>query len=482
MLASALVVLIIALAWGIGLLRARRYRAVVRIPVTRDDQLVCRGPHRSFAVPVDSHGIELPAASFAQTASAFLAIDVAATALGHLLDPSVEVQLENGSYRQYFERGVAGTRYVNLSPAFQQAGTGTLQRIALRGSYIHWAAQGSLIVFDSPPLGNGDTLIVAPHPDDAEIAAYGLYSQRRSWIVTITSGERSPTDLSAVVPCSAEQTRWRARLRAWDSLTIPQLGGVPREHCWNLVFPDARLKQMHDNPQHPFRLHCEDGRTREALRANNPMIEFSSGAADCSWEDLVEQLRRTLDKVRPAVLVCPHPQLDPHHDHLFTSVALAQALRAGAHQPSTVLLYALHANEVPLYPFGAAESIVSLPPWDGAEWIADSIYSHPLSEDARRAKFFAVEAAHDLRVYADSRPKTARQLAATLRRALAAVISGMGLYPTAFLRRAPRPNEIYYAASVEGFLELARRATQPEARSDTPRSPARINRNAPAGS
>ena len=186
--------------------------------------------------------------------------------------------------------------------------------------------------------------------------------------------------------------------------------------------------------------------------------------------------------MRPAVLVCPHPQLDPHHDHLFTSVALAQALRTGAHQPSTVLLYALHANEVPLYPFGAAESIVSLPPWDGAEWIADSIYSHPLSEDARRAKFFAVEAAHDLRVYCDSRPKTARQLAATLHRALAAVISGMGLYPTDFLRRAPRPNEIYYAASVEGFLELARRATQPEARGDTPRSPARISRNAPAGS
>jgi LmbE family N-acetylglucosaminyl deacetylase len=451
---------LIALAWGVWLLRTRRYRAAFRIPVERDDRWVCRGPHRSLAIPVGPHGVELPAAAFGPNSSAFLAIDVAATAAGHVLDPYIDVQRDGVSYRQYFERGVAGTRYLNLSPIIQQAGSSGTRAIGLRGSHIRWAAHGSLFEFDSPAMGDGNTLIVAPHPDDSEIAAFGLYSQRRSWIVTVTCGERSPTDLAPAVPRGEQQIRWLALLRAWDSLTIPQLGGVPREHCLNLVFPDARLKQMHDNPIQTFHLGCEDGRIRQALRSDNPVSEFRYGSAGCSWSDLVEDLRKTLDKVRPTVVVCPHPLVDPHYDHVFTGVALADALRTGAHPPRLLLLYVVHANEAPLYPFGSADSVVSLPPWGDGEWIAESIYSHPLSEDARRAKFFAVEAAHDLRVYSDSRPRTARQLAALLRREIAAFLSGMGAHPTDYLRRAPRPNELYYGVSVDGFLELAQRATQ----------------------
>jgi LmbE family N-acetylglucosaminyl deacetylase len=214
---------------------------------------------------------------------------------------------------------------------------------------------------------------------------------------------------------------------------------------------------MHDNPRKTFRLGCEAGLSRQMLRSNNPVPEFQHGGPDCSWNDLVEELCRTLDKVRPAVIVCPHPVIDPHYDHVFTGVALAEALRTASHQPSLFLLYVVHANEVPLYPFGSADSVVSLPPWEQTEWIADSIYSHPLSDDARRAKFFAVEAAHDLRVYSDSRPRTVRQIVDIARRELSAFVSGMGLDPTHYLRRAPRPNELYYVVSLEGFLELARR-------------------------
>lgn len=404
--------------------------------------------------------MELPAAAFAPNSSAFLAIEVSATTAGHVLDPYIDVRCDGVSYRQYFERGVAGTRYLNLSPVFQRGDSGGPRPIGLRGKHIRWTAPGSLLVFDAPAMGDGDTLIVAPHPDDSEIAAFGLYSQRRSWIVTVTCGERSPTDLSPAVSRGAEQVRWLALLRIWDSLTIPQLGGVPRERCSNLVFPDTRLKQMHDNPLQAFQLGCEDGGFRQTLRAGNPVTEFRHGAADCSWGDLVAELRQTLDTVRPAVVVCPHPVVDPHYDHVFTGVALAEALRTGAHQPSLFLLYVVHANEAPLYPFGSADSVVSLPPWDDGEWITDAIYSHPLSEDARRAKFFAVEAAHDLRVYSDSRPRTARELARILRRELAAFVSGMGTHPTDYLRRAPRPNEIYFSVSAHGFAQLAQRAAE----------------------
>jgi hypothetical protein len=185
----------------------------------------------------------------------------------------------------------------------------------------------------------------------------------------------------------------------------------------------------------------------------------------CFAWDLVEDARRTLELVRPGVVVCPHPLLDPHYDHVFTTIALATALTVSAHRPELFLLYQTHVNEAPLYPFGSANTIVSLPPWKQSDWIADSVYSHSLSEEERHAKYFAVEAAHDLRVYTEERPLTTRQLGIRLRREILAFVSGMGLHPTDYLRRAPRFNEVYYVVSAEGFVELTRRAT----------------RNAPAG-
>jgi LmbE family N-acetylglucosaminyl deacetylase len=387
-----------------------------------------------------------------------LALDVSATATGRILDPFIEVEHDCVSYRQYFERGVGGTRYLNLSPAVQQSGVSSSRRIALRGRHIRWKPDASLIVFDSPAIGSGDTLIVAPHPDDSEIGAFGLYSTCRSWIVTVSCGERSPTDLSPMVARANEQTHWRALLRVFDSLAAPELGGVPRERRLNLVFPDARLKQMHDNPMQAFRLGCEDSLPRRTLRSRNPVPELWDAPAGGKWGDLVAELRWTLDTVRPRTVLCTHPLVDPHLDHVFTSIALAEALRGGAYEPGLFLLYVVHANEAPLYPFGSAASVVSLPPWEHKEWIADSIYSHSLSEDTRRAKFFAVEAAHDLRVYSDASPRSLRQLMTVLRRELSAFVTGMGLHPTDFLRRAPRPNELYYVVSAQGFLELAQRA------------------------
>ena len=34
-------------------------------------------------------------------------------------------------------------------------------------------------------------LVVAPHPDDAEIAAFGFYADTRAMVVTVTAGDAS---------------------------------------------------------------------------------------------------------------------------------------------------------------------------------------------------------------------------------------------------------------------------------------------------
>lgn len=449
---------LLALAWCMWFLRVRRYRAVFRIPARRNDRCACRDSHCNLPVSAGPGGVEVPAGSFGAGCTAFLALEVSATVAGRVLDPFIEVAHDGATYRQYFERGVSGTRYLNLSPAIQRPSTPSAQKIGLRGGHIAWKTEASLIVFDPPTIDGGDTLIIAPHPDDSEIGAFGLYSGRRSWIATVTGGERSPTDLSPAVPPGEGQVRWRALLRVWDSFTIPELGGVSREHRLSLVFPDTRLKQMHDNPTAAFSLGCESSLPRQILRSQNPFPELQHGAPDCRWGNLVEELAWILDTVRPRMIVCTHPLVDPHPDHVFASIALAEALHRGAHRPDLVLLYVVHANEAPLYPFGSADSVVSLPPWEHKEWIADSIYSHPLSEDTRGAKFFAVEAAHDLRVYSDSAPRALRQFISVLWREIGAFVSGMGLRPTDFLRRAPRPNELYYVVSPDGFLELSQRA------------------------
>jgi LmbE family N-acetylglucosaminyl deacetylase len=452
-----------ALAWCVWLLRRRRYRAVFRIPARRNDQCACREPHQTIVLSAGRHAIDLPAAAYGHHVTALLTLDVASTGASRLFDPYIEVASEGMNYRQYFERAVAGTRYLNLSPLLQRAGDKAAGTIALRGVHMHWQAPASLLLFEPPAIGDGDTLIVAPHPDDAEIAAFGWYAQRRSWIVTVTAGERSPTDLSPMAPTREQQMRWLALLRAHDSFTIPELGGVPRQRCLNLAFPDARLKQMHDNPSDIFAVGCQRSLARSTLRAENALPELRHGGANCTWRDLVEDLRWTLETVRPGTLLCPHPLVDPHHDHVYTAVALAAALRASAHRPKLLLLYVVHANEAPLYPFGAGDSAVSLPPWQHREWIADSIYSHPLSEASRLAKYFAVEAAHDLRAYPAENPRTLRELKALLWRELSGFVSGLGVHPTDYRRRAPRANEIYYVVSTEGFLQLAQRAAYPRA-------------------
>jgi LmbE family N-acetylglucosaminyl deacetylase len=450
-----------ALACGIAWLRVRRYHGIFRIDARRNDRCVCRGPHRVFAVSAAPDGIELPREAFGPGRSAFLAIDVSVTMTGRVLDPFIEIGSPPERYRQYFERGASGIRYLNLSPAVQAAGDSGCTRITLRGGHLRWKPSASVMVFEPPVFGGGDALIVAPHPDDAEIGAFGFYSGRPSWIVTVSSGELSPTGLWPVVPRGPEQIRWRALLRVHDSLTTPSLGGVAGDRCLNLAFPDTRLKQMHDEPARAFTLACESSLPRQSLRHKNPIARLRDGRADCRWSDLVEELRWTLDSVRPGTLLCTHPLVDPHPDHVYTSVALAHALRAGAHAPDLILLYVIHADEAPVYPFGGADSIVSLPPWPHGEWIADAVYSYPLPHAARIGKYFAVEAAHDLRsYYSDARRRTVRELAAIARRELGAFLSGMAPRPADFLRRAPRPNELYYAVTVEGFLELTRLAVE----------------------
>ncbi len=449
-----LAIVVVTLAW-----RARRYRSWFRVPVRRDDQLTFRPDRDAVTVSAASDGFDVPGDHGRMGQTVFLRLTVKTTLLGRLFDPFIDIRDGDGTWthRQYFERGAAGQRFLNVSAVFQNRGGIRLARVALHGSSIRWKREASLLMFDPPGTEGATVVVVAPHPDDAEIAAFGLYASHRSWVVTVTAGEKGTADLSTVVP-RGHGVRWNASLRVSDSLTVPQSGSVPPERCLNLAYPDGELENMAKEQSRPFRLRCEESLSRGSLRGRNQPTKFQQGTPECSWNDLVADLTLLLENAKPDIVVCPHPLLDVHPDHVFTAVAIERAMRNLPQKPRLVFLYAVHPRDVPLYPVGSAESLAAPPPWQDGEWIAESLYSHPLAPAMRTAKYFAVEAMHDLRTFGNEEPKSAYDFLRTVKREVAAYLGGTALHPTSYLRRAPRPNEIYYVVSANTLSELVERA------------------------
>src|SRR5581483_7318076 len=101
-----------------------------------------------------------------------------------------------------------------------------------------------------------------------------------------------------------------------------------------LVFPDGQLERMHREPARPFHLGCEESLGRRELRSWNPQAQWRTGTESCTWNELIGELRVLLQQAHPDIVVCPHPALDTHPDHIFTTVALDQALRELGRAPS----------------------------------------------------------------------------------------------------------------------------------------------------
>jgi LmbE family N-acetylglucosaminyl deacetylase len=402
---------------------------------------------------VEPDGLDLPHDFDLRGRTVLLEVTVKVPRFGRLFDPFIEIQDGQSTHRQYFERGATGQRYLNLSPLFRQTGQGPLLRVGLRGSSIRWETQASLLVFDPPAIESASVLVLAPHPDDAEIAAFGMYASHRSWVVTVTAGEQGIGNLPTMIP-DHTHSRWAALLRVSDSLSVPHLGRVPPDRRVNLVCPDGALESMYREPSRPFQLACEGSLCRSQLRYENHMLEFREGNPGCTWNNLVDELRMLLELTQPDIVVCPHPLVDIHSDHVFTTVALDRAMHGVQGKRPLLFLYVVHNRGAPSYPFGPAESLVGLPPGGYNGWVADSIYSHPLESDMQQAKYFAVEAMHAARRYADGEPKGSLKFLNSMKQEISAFLSGMSRDPTSFLRRAPRPNEIYYVVRGDMLSEL----------------------------
>ena len=377
--------------------------------------------------------------------TALLEIDLRSRLAGKWFEPSLTVRYESGfTVSQYYERGAAGVRYVNLGSALAAAAAKS-RRIELEGGHLKWQPQqATLLLFQNPQLEGSRILVVAPHPDDAEIAAFGLYAQRDSWIVTLTHGSYRDADYARFLDDDVSRYSLKARVRVWDSLVIPRWGGLAPDRSLQLGYATNTLEAMHASPDSVVPDPVSASTNIGELREWNESDLLADRRPSPTWRSLVEDLEAVIREVRPGIIVAPHPLLDGSSDHVYSTLALFEALDQLGQDEGELFLYTNHHISSHYYPFGPADASVTLPPWFDGRSPFRGVYSYELGELRRTEKLFALEAMHDLRRKPDWEVggPSARAIRG-LRSTLSAILRDPAREHS-FFRRAARPNELFF--------------------------------------
>lgn len=426
------------------------------------------------------------------------------------------------SILEYFENGAQGVRYINVSPLFAPFISAdeldskiSKIEIQLKGKRVSFQDQrAELILFKNHDISNSKIVIIAPHPDDAEIAAFGLYSSlavpnrsnpsgssKNIYVATITAGDAGTYQYDEIYSSRKNHFLKKGKIRTWNSITVPLLGGVQSDNVINLGFFDGTLQTMFEkNPESVKALYTGISNIKIFRQQNiSPLADLLTGGAN--WNSLVENLVNLLKYIKPDIIVTPYPALDRHPDHKFTSIALFEAIKqvaiinadeknenqeqeraeqnenqpADSHQSYDIrraylYFYTNHFVLNEYYPYGQMGAVISLPPvfknieHSGekdkelpikAELAMDNIYfraiySHQLSADRQREKILSLEAMNDLR------PDTSWRFSKeALKMAVASVKRDIMGKNVSYYRRAVRNNELFFVVPVSDIYNPA---------------------------
>ncbi|MBD9678971.1 PIG-L family deacetylase [Pseudomonas sp. PDM18] len=399
-------------------------------------------PEGSIALPVSlgPHGLHVATDALPENEETLvLEIEVKASLLGRWLDPQVLVEGVEPD-RQDFERGVSGKRYINLSGQGEALRSGQLR---IRSRHCRLAQQGVLHAFHNPDYTRQRLLIVAPHADDAELAAFGQYSRcPDAWIVTLTQGEIEAEHYQRLGLDKAAAAHLKGRLRTWDSIAAPLWGGVPTDHCVQLGYYCLQLPAMAADPSQAFGSRESGDIDIRSARGLNPFPLPGDSDGAPTWLNLVADLTALIERIRPEVVLTAHPELDPHADHVHATQATLEAMSRSSWKPQTLLLYANHLHDNDRWPMGPADGGIALPPCIEA-LPADPLWSPVLDAATRVDKALALALQHDLQT-----PLTGKK---RLRRLIQRVLAGRQWPVTGddeFFRKAVRRHELFWVRKV----------------------------------
>jgi len=370
-------------------------------------------------------------------------LTVASTWLGLLAEPSLEFRSARGSLTQAVEMGGKGRRYVNLSALFAGDAPPALEVLTTRLSVPDQPVR--LLCFRNDIDRQQRVLVISPHPDDAEIAAFGFYAGRpEAYIVTVTAGDAGRNKYDEVYADRAEQSLKKGELRVWNSITVPLLGGIPPAHAVNLGYFDSRLQEMAADPQRPVAPQYARLTDPGVFRQMNVSRLLEGRPSSATWQNLVGDLAQIIALVKPELIVAPYPRIDAHPDHKYATLATLQALQLLGQRSGRLLLYTNHCTSSEYVPYGPMHSGVSLPPAFDGRTAFNRIYSYGLSPEQQRDKYFALEAMNDLRLDTEW-----RSFSGTLKYLSKLAKNIIFNKDFSYFRRAVRADEVFFVVDLE---------------------------------
>lgn len=409
-------------------------------------------PHSTREVGVEKGQFEVEATP---GRSCFLEVEVHSSWFGWVYPPMVTLRCDGRETFQYVGPGTNDTVYLNLA-ILEEVGEGkqTIELTCQRGNVT--SDTGILMSFKDPALEGASLCVISPHPDDAEIAAFGIYSDAdiRASVATVTAGDWGKYPLGNPTRDVSGTTRdsFKGEIRVWDSVAIPNLGGVPFERCYNLGYLDGTLSALTE---------WRDATDPE----ENPSAAYRRGVvpttmekdASSGWESLIDDLTTVFRRERPDCLVCPHPELDCYDEHRRATAAAVEAVCQLDEEssPSKFLFYVVHNSVTNFFPFGPPHGLVTLPPVaTGTPDLTVQPFSYNLSEKQAVRKQYALEAMHELRRI-DLPTWNGQPSAREAVHAVVQAVKQLLRVPTEttssldMIDRAARPNEIFFAVPTE---------------------------------
>ena len=436
MIFSAFIISIISLNAGVlSYIRKRQYKYN-----PKQDYRYSFDKHCDLMEIESSETIDLSAISSDSTL--ILEIKVHSTLSGHLCQPYIEIQCDRVDRAcHYLEHGLRGLRYLDISGF---CGSGIKLKLH-HCAFSH--KKGFLYRYQNPNIDDKTVLILAPHADDAEIAAYGLYStSARSHIITITVGEEGKCDYCGLYGSKQERTIQKGKLRVHDALSVPALGNVTQERCAMLGYFGMSLKWMfeHQDQQAISTSTGIDDISFFRRVEHTPFIKNQKASA--TWDSLVQDLYSAIDTIKPEIIITPHPDLDSNSDHRYTTYALIEALQRANMSDTKLYCYTNHHIYNETYPYGPMFSTSLLAPKFNTPFVYESIYSYQADISKQIEKFYALEAMHDLRdaTLVIGVKKAWKHFSKQLKRAIQQ-------RDKSYYRRGVRSNELFYVIGWESL-------------------------------
>jgi hypothetical protein len=377
--------------------------------------------------------------------TSFIKLNLNTNLKSNFFRPEIKIYNDKNIINQ-FEIGAKGIRYINISNLTNDNG----KELIIESKNISVDDQEvELIIFNNVNVKDSKILVIAPHPDDAEIASYGLYSTNNdTFILTITAGEAGINTYDEIYKDSTEQYLQKGKLRTWNSITVPLLGGISIENCINLGFFDGTLKTMYENRNKDIEgLYTKTNNINTFRKYNVSKLQtYLKGSSN--WISLVENIKVLLDTIKPELIITPYPVIDSNSDHKFTTVALLEALKGKNIKNGRLLLYTNHHSKSEFFPFGNSGYGITLPPNLNDSLYFNSIYSIPLSTTIQNDKMFALEAMNDLRLDTEwLNVKGSAKITSEifLRKILAK--------DKDYFRRAVRSNELFFVVDINKIYD-----------------------------